>query len=64
MQLNVQEGEDELILDRVPDDAGHLVSQNVHNGSSLDLLRHRVVVWSLSVCAGKEAIRCFSGALS
>lgn len=40
VQLNVQEGQDELVLDRVPDNARHLVSENIHHGSSLDLLRH------------------------
>lgn len=40
VQLNVQEGEDKFVLDGIPDDAGHLISEDVYDGSGLDLLRH------------------------
>ena len=34
VELNVQEGQDQLLLDDVPDDTGHLVSQHFDNRSS------------------------------
>lgn len=40
MQFNVEEGQDELVLDRVPNNTRHLVTEDVHDGSSFDLLSH------------------------
>ncbi len=38
VKLHVQVGLEELGLDVVPDDPGHLVAEDVHHGSGLDLV--------------------------
>lgn len=34
VELHIKEGQDKLLLNEVPDDAGHLISQHLHHGST------------------------------
>lgn len=55
VQLQVQKGQDKLLLDRVPDDARHLVSQDVDDGSGLDFLCHLCFNWiGIEFCGERE----------
>ena len=36
MELHVEVGLEELLLDEVPDDAGHLVAEHLYEGAGLD----------------------------
>ena len=36
MELHVEVGLEELLLDEVPDDAGHLVAEHLDEGAGLD----------------------------
>ena len=40
VQVELQVGEDELLLNELPDDTSHLISLHLHHGAGLDLLRH------------------------
>ncbi len=37
VQLQLEVGGEELLLDELPDDAGHLVAEHLHHGARLDL---------------------------
>ena len=40
VKVHLEVREQQLLLDQVPDDAGHFVAENVDDGSSLDLVGH------------------------
>lgn len=45
MQVELQVGEDELLLNELPDDPSHFISLHLDHRACLDLLRHLKAWW-------------------
>ena len=40
VQLHLEMGSEQLLLDQLPDDPGHLVAEDLHQGTGADLAAH------------------------
>lgn len=56
VQVQVQVGEDELVLDQLPDDPGHLIALHLHHRARPDLRRHPTVQWLTNVGKGLKTV--------
>ena len=64
MELHVEVGLEELLLDEVPDDAGHLVAEHLDEGAGLDSHGGGVGVQLKEERGGRTKLRTQSAAIT